>query len=165
VIAATARAAALRPAGEPLQGSHHPERARGPEGQSEVKPRRSRSVVVTHAWAQTAMVGRMPRPAAPGSQAPSDLDFALDAVTADVLAGREAARRDGLRARGAVGTGCREMDEGVLLGEGFERGAVVGVSAEGENVGLVVSSSLFFPCWVFIRCFVFPASGTDRQIA
>jgi hypothetical protein len=36
-------------------------------------------------------------------------------------------------------TGCRELDEYVLLG-GFERGSVVGVSAEDEDVGMLVSS-------------------------
>jgi hypothetical protein len=40
--------------------------------------------------------------------------------------------------KGNLTTGCGELDEYVLLG-GFERGSVVGVSAEGEEMGLRVS--------------------------
>lgn len=63
----------------------------------------------------------------------------LEPVAASVLAEREAARREALRARGPFGSGCRGVDEYVLMGGGFERGSVVGVSAEDEEgFGLVV---------------------------
>lgn len=60
-------------------------------------------------------------------------------VPASVLADGEAARRDGLRARGPCHSGCRELDEYVLMGGGFERGSVVGVSADdSDGFGLAV---------------------------
>ncbi|KAF4510052.1 hypothetical protein G6O67_001977 [Ophiocordyceps sinensis] len=63
----------------------------------------------------------------------------LEPVAASVLAEREAARREALRARGPFGSGCRGVDEYVLMGGGFERGSVVGVSAEDEEgFGLVL---------------------------
>jgi hypothetical protein len=77
---------------------------------------------------------KAPPPAA--SQATSHLP--LEPITADVLFDREAGRRDGLLAKGKLLTGCREIDDEVLLG-GFERGSVVGVSAEEEEIALLVS--------------------------
>lgn len=41
--------------------------------------------------------------------------------------------------RGPLRTGCREVDEEALLGGGFERGSVVGVSAEEGDFGVLVS--------------------------
>ena len=61
----------------------------------------------------------------------------LDPVTGDVLFKQETARRDALRKKGNCLTGCRELDEQVLLG-GFERGCVVGSTAEEEEMGLLV---------------------------
>ncbi|KAL2161381.1 hypothetical protein VTH06DRAFT_8604 [Thermothelomyces fergusii] len=61
-------------------------------------------------------------------------------LPASLLLDREIARREGLAARGNLATGCRELDEYVLLG-GLERGSVVGVSAEddgGGGIGLLI---------------------------
>ncbi|KAM0274868.1 hypothetical protein ACHAQH_007793 [Verticillium albo-atrum] len=69
----------------------------------------------------------------PLSQASSH--FPIEPVSASVLAARERRRRDGLRRRGAMVTGCREFDEVILLG-GLERGSVVGMSAEEEDFGM-----------------------------
>lgn len=58
----------------------------------------------------------------------------LEPVSGKVLFEQECRRRDALwgpRGKGRLGTGCREVDEEVLAGGGFERGCVVGVSAEG----------------------------------
>jgi hypothetical protein len=61
-------------------------------------------------------------------------------LPASALLDRELARKEGLRARGNILTGCSELDEYVLLG-GFERGEVAGISAEDEEVGLRVGHS------------------------
>ncbi|KAK2075307.1 hypothetical protein P8C59_009442 [Phyllachora maydis] len=77
---------------------------------------------------------RPPPPAsAPASDATSH--SALDPVPASLLAARETARRDGCMRKGTIRTGCAEVDETVLLG-GFERGCVVGVSAEDDRFAL-----------------------------
>lgn len=73
----------------------------------------------------------------PASQASSH--FPLEPVSAAVLCRRETKRRDAMRARGAMRVGCRELDEEVLLMGGFERGNVVGISSESEQMGLLVS--------------------------
>ncbi|KAM0439761.1 hypothetical protein ACHAPT_000855 [Fusarium lateritium] len=67
------------------------------------------------------------------SQASSD--FPLDPVPASVLADKEARRRDAAAELGRCMTGCAVLDDEVLLG-GFERGSVVGVSAEDEEMGV-----------------------------
>jgi hypothetical protein len=64
--------------------------------------------------------------------------FALDPVPASILLAQEVGRRDELKRRANLLTGCDELDEYVLLG-GFERGCVVGISAEQEDLGLLVS--------------------------
>ncbi|EEU47343.1 uncharacterized protein NECHADRAFT_35701 [Fusarium vanettenii 77-13-4] len=69
----------------------------------------------------------------PASQASSH--FALDPIPASVLADKEARRRDAAVELGYCLTGCAVLDDDVLLG-GFERGSVVGVSAEDEEMGL-----------------------------
>ncbi|EEY15751.1 conserved hypothetical protein [Verticillium alfalfae VaMs.102] len=69
----------------------------------------------------------------PPSQASSH--FPIEPVSASLLAARERCRRDALRRRGAIVTGCREVDEGALLG-GLERGCVTGISAEDESFGM-----------------------------
>ncbi|KAK4240128.1 hypothetical protein C8A03DRAFT_13514 [Achaetomium macrosporum] len=75
-------------------------------------------------------------PPSPSSQASSDSEFhpVLDACTYAKLEGE---RRQHNVSKGNLMTGCRELDEYVLLG-GFERGSVVGVSAEGEEVALTI---------------------------
>ncbi|KAK1585344.1 uncharacterized protein LY79DRAFT_671116 [Colletotrichum navitas] len=71
-----------------------------------------------------------------GSQASSY--FALEPISAAVLCSRETKRRDATKEKGPLRVGCREVDEEVLVG-GFERGTVVGVSAESEQMGLLIS--------------------------
>lgn len=75
-------------------------------------------------------------PPLPASQASSHLS--LDPVPAWVLADREARRRDAVAELGRCMTGCAVLDDEVLLG-GFERGSVVGVSAEDEEMGVQAS--------------------------
>ncbi|KAF4822903.1 hypothetical protein CGCTS75_v010452 [Colletotrichum tropicale] len=65
--------------------------------------------------------------------------FPIEPVSADVLLRRETKRRDALKKRGPVRVGCREVDEYVLMGGGLERGSVVGISAESEQMGLMIS--------------------------
>ncbi|KAF4822027.1 hypothetical protein CGCSCA5_v002685 [Colletotrichum siamense] len=65
--------------------------------------------------------------------------FPIEPVSADVLLRRETKRRDALKKRGPVRVGCCEVDEYVLMGGGLERGSVVGVSAESEQMGLIIS--------------------------
>ncbi|KAK5626832.1 hypothetical protein RRF57_002547 [Xylaria bambusicola] len=60
-------------------------------------------------------------------------------VSGATLYAREIGRRKGLRSRGVVSTGCSEIDDALLLGGGFERGCVVGVSAEEVDFGVLVS--------------------------
>lgn len=64
----------------------------------------------------------------------------LEPIPAAVLASLERERRARVGEKGRCAAGCGEVD-GVLLG-GLERGAVVGVSSEGE-FGLLVGC--FFP--------------------
>ncbi|KAI7779593.1 hypothetical protein LA080_000705 [Diaporthe eres] len=71
----------------------------------------------------------------PPSQASSH--FQLEPVSGATLFEQETRRRDALARRGRCLTGCSELDDQVLLG-GFERGCVVGVSAEEEDVGLLI---------------------------
>ncbi|KAK4250972.1 hypothetical protein C7999DRAFT_38104 [Corynascus novoguineensis] len=76
--------------------------------------------------------------------------FPIQPLPASLLVDREVARKEWLAATNGGGegtgnlmmtTGCRGLDEYVLLG-GLERGSVVGVSAEGEDgedeVGLLI---------------------------
>jgi hypothetical protein len=74
----------------------------------------------------------------PASQA--SLHFALDPIPASVLADKEARRRDAAVELGYCMTGCAVLDDEVLLG-GFERGSVVGVSAEDEEMGVQASKT------------------------
>ena len=96
-----------------------------------------------------------------------DTNRARDAATtkplpASLLLDQELARRESLSANGNLMTGCSELDDYLLLG-GFERGSVVGVSAEEEEMGLLVS---FFPShllsssggWLIVR---YAARSTD----
>ncbi|KAH6604115.1 hypothetical protein Trco_007561 [Trichoderma cornu-damae] len=54
-------------------------------------------------------------------------------VSASALASVEKQRRDLVRSLGPCRSGCEDLDEYVLLGGGFERGSVVGISAEEED--------------------------------
>ncbi|KAL0764748.1 hypothetical protein CaCOL14_012554 [Colletotrichum acutatum] len=72
----------------------------------------------------------------PASQASSH--FPLEPVSAAILCSRETKRRDAAVARGRVQVGSREVDEEVL-GGGFERGSVVGLSSESEQMGILIS--------------------------
>lgn len=59
----------------------------------------------------------------------------LEPVSGKLLFEQECRRRDGLRARGPLTTGCGEVDERALGTGGFERGCVVGISAEEAEDG------------------------------
>ncbi|KAF6822155.1 fasciclin domain family [Colletotrichum plurivorum] len=65
--------------------------------------------------------------------------FELEPISAAVLLRRETKRRDALWERGPVRVGCREVDDYVLMDGGLERGSVVGISAESEQMGLLIS--------------------------
>ncbi|KAI3393635.1 hypothetical protein diail_3862 [Diaporthe ilicicola] len=75
---------------------------------------------------------------APPQPSQASSHFPLEPVSGATLFEQEVRRRNALARRGKCLTGCRELDDEVLLG-GFERGCVVGVSAEEEKVGLLVS--------------------------
>lgn len=62
----------------------------------------------------------------------------LQPLPASVLLAQELARKNLLCKKGNIRTGCQALDEYVLLG-GLERGSVVGVSAEEEEMGMLVS--------------------------
>lgn len=64
--------------------------------------------------------------------------YPLDPITGTTLFGLETSRRENLRKLGTLRTGCREIDEQVLV-DGFDRGAVVGISAEEVDTGMLVS--------------------------
>lgn len=65
-------------------------------------------------------------------------------VSASALARTEKQRRDLIKSLGPCRTGCEDLDQHVLLGGGFERGSVVGISAEEEDaVGVAVSFHSF----------------------
>lgn len=82
--------------------------------------------------------GGEPSSVATASQAGSHFPL-LRPASGATLFGLEVARRANLNdGRGRLRTGCAEVDDETLLG-GFERGAVVGVSAEGEGFGMLVS--------------------------
>ncbi|KAI1379030.1 hypothetical protein F4677DRAFT_442755 [Hypoxylon crocopeplum] len=72
----------------------------------------------------------------PASQTNSH-SLLLEPVSGATLYELETARREKVNRRGRLRTGCAEIDDAVLLG-GFERGSVVGVSAEDVEFGLLV---------------------------
>lgn len=74
------------------------------------------------------------------AQAMSNTNASLQPVPASELLDQELARKERLCRKGNLRTGCRELDEYVLLG-GFERGSVVGLSVEEEEMGLSVGLS------------------------
>lgn len=59
-------------------------------------------------------------------------------VSGSTLFALEGARRVDLGRKGTIRTGCKEIDEQVLV-DGFARGCVAGISAEEIDMGLVVS--------------------------
>jgi hypothetical protein len=65
--------------------------------------------------------------------------FPLEPISGSTLYNLEDARRKQIERRGTLRTGCNEIDEQALV-DGFERGAVVGISAEEIDFGLMVSS-------------------------
>lgn len=72
----------------------------------------------------------------------------LNPDSAAFYAKKEIARRNSLQAEGALKTGCVDLDTNVLLG-GFERGTIVGVSAEDEEgAGILVSRVRY---WYFYQ--------------
>ncbi|KAK8005229.1 hypothetical protein PG990_011266 [Apiospora arundinis] len=76
----------------------------------------------------------------PQSQASSH--FPLEPISGSTLFDVEVARREQLRRRGTLSTGCAEIDRQVLGGHGghggFERGSVVGISAEHMDTGILI---------------------------
>ncbi|KAI1392074.1 uncharacterized protein F4822DRAFT_389558 [Hypoxylon trugodes] len=83
--------------------------------------------------------------ALPPSQSSSHFPL-LEPVSGATLFELEVARRR--RNTGKLRIGCKEVDDAVLLG-GFERGAVVGVSSEVGDVGLVVGLQTVAHAMVF----------------
>lgn len=69
-------------------------------------------------------------PATSFSASPSKYHPPLEPVSGKILVDQECRRRDALCSQGHLATGCGELDDGALAGGGFERGCVVGVSAE-----------------------------------
>ncbi len=67
----------------------------------------------------------------------------LTPVLGATLFKQEIERRKKLHGRGVMPTGCSEIDDALLLGGGFERGCVIGVSAEEVDFGVLVSFLLF----------------------
>ncbi|KAK4102235.1 hypothetical protein N658DRAFT_469797 [Parathielavia hyrcaniae] len=78
---------------------------------------------------------KAPRPL-PLSQAASHCPV-QQPLPASLLVDLELDRREKLLRKGNLLTGCGELDDYVLLG-GLERGSVVGVSAEEEELGLLI---------------------------
>ncbi|KAI0521585.1 hypothetical protein F5B22DRAFT_544122 [Xylaria bambusicola] len=70
-------------------------------------------------------------------------------VSGATLYAREIGRRRELRSRGVVSTGCSEIDDTLLLGGGFERGCVVGVSAEEVDFGVLLGLQTIARALVF----------------
>ncbi|KAI0130189.1 hypothetical protein BJ170DRAFT_305758 [Xylariales sp. AK1849] len=64
--------------------------------------------------------------------------FPLEPISGSTMYEIEVGRREELKRKGSLRTGCREIDEQVLI-DGFERGAVVGISAEDVDIGLIIA--------------------------
>ncbi|KAI0975808.1 hypothetical protein F4678DRAFT_283304 [Xylaria arbuscula] len=73
----------------------------------------------------------------------------LAPVSGSILFGREIERRKKLRERGVISTGCSEIDDALLLGGGFERGCVVGVSSEEVDFGVLLGLQIIARALVF----------------
>lgn len=85
---------------------------------------------------------------APPQPSQASSHYQIEPVSGATLFEQETRRRVELVRRGRCLTGCCELDDQVLLG-GFERGCVVGISAEEEDVGLLVSTE--FPTRFMIK--------------
>ncbi|KAI0837949.1 hypothetical protein F5Y06DRAFT_58077 [Hypoxylon sp. FL0890] len=83
----------------------------------------------------------------PASQTSSHFPL-LEPVSGATLFELESARREKVKQRGRLRTGCDEIDDKALLG-GFERGEVVGVSAEEGEFGLLVGLQTVAHAMVF----------------
>ncbi|KAI0096796.1 hypothetical protein GGR51DRAFT_492280 [Nemania sp. FL0031] len=70
-------------------------------------------------------------------------------VSGAALFASEVRRRRGLWRRGALATGCAEIDDVLLVGGGFERGCVVGVSAEEVDFGVLIGLQTIARALVF----------------
>ncbi|KAK8024092.1 hypothetical protein PG993_012158 [Apiospora rasikravindrae] len=86
--------------------------------------------------AEGAYDDELPPPPPQLSQASSH--FPLEPISGSTLYDVEVARREQLHRRGTLATGCGEIDGQVLGGRGFERGSVVGISAEHMDTGLLI---------------------------
>ncbi|KAK4156981.1 hypothetical protein C8A00DRAFT_40569 [Chaetomidium leptoderma] len=75
--------------------------------------------------------GQLPPPSQTSSH------FSIAPLPASLLLDQELARKERLARDGNLMSGCKELDDYVLLG-GFGRGCVVGVSAEEEEMGLLI---------------------------
>ncbi|KAI1278882.1 hypothetical protein F5Y07DRAFT_57003 [Xylaria sp. FL0933] len=73
----------------------------------------------------------------------------LKPVLGTTLFRRETERRKKLHERGVIPTGCAEIDDALLLGGGFERGCVVGVSAEEVEFGILLGLQTITRALVF----------------
>lgn len=60
-------------------------------------------------------------------------------ISGAALFRREIELRNKIRQKGVIPTGCPEIDDALLLEGGFERGCVVGISAETVDFGVLVS--------------------------
>ncbi|GAP93010.1 putative protein involved in assembly of cytochrome oxidase [Rosellinia necatrix] len=95
-------------------------------------------------------------------------DPGLAPVSGAALFRRETERRQRLRRRGALPVGCPEVDDALLLGGGFERGCVVGVSAEGADFGVLLGLQTIARTLVFgspPNEIFSPAAGGSKQRA
>ena len=72
-------------------------------------------------------------------------------VSALALLDQELASRSDLEARGRLSTGCSDLDEYVLVG-GLRRGSVVGVSAEEDEMALLVRLRSVLTLFHLPRC-------------
>ncbi|KAI0805509.1 hypothetical protein GGR55DRAFT_280087 [Xylaria sp. FL0064] len=71
---------------------------------------------------------------------------------------RETERRKKLHERGVIPTGCSEIDDALLLGGGFERGCVVGISAEEVDFGILLGLQ------TIVRALVFERGGRKQRV-
>ncbi|KAI0434838.1 hypothetical protein F5Y09DRAFT_294998 [Xylaria sp. FL1042] len=81
----------------------------------------------------------------------SDSAETLAPVVGTTLFRREVERRKKLHGRGVIATGCSEIDNALLLGGGFERRCVVGVSAEEVDFGILLGLQTIARALVFGR--------------
>ncbi|KAI3340870.1 hypothetical protein F4824DRAFT_356022 [Ustulina deusta] len=73
----------------------------------------------------------------------------LTPVLGATLFKQEIERRKKLHGRGVMPTGCSEIDDALLLGGGFERGCVIGVSAEEVDFGVLLGLQTIARALVF----------------